>query len=154
MYNRLSIERNRLLLDSTVITICGSGLIIDQLVENGNGEMRSLDLMVFQNSLILRIFTRVIFDSPISIAYDSYYHIPDYTNWESGIENIGCLGTGCEAWDGITLVSKSNFAWNANDKSKELPYICMSKCPVNFIWYKGIPLPKYFTSILITISKS
>ena len=46
MYNKPSIERNQLLPDLTVIIICGSGLIIDQLVENGNGEMRSLDLMV------------------------------------------------------------------------------------------------------------
>ena len=61
----------------------------------------------------------------------------DFTNWESGLENIGCLGSGCTEYDGITVVSKSNFAWNAVDKSQELPYICMSQCPVHFIWYPG-----------------
>ena len=61
----------------------------------------------------------------------------EYTNWEGGIENIGCVSTKCSEYSGLAINPKSGFTWNAFDKGTALPYICVSKCPVNFKWYPG-----------------
>ena len=75
--------------------------------------------------------------------------MPEYTNWESGIQNIGCLNSGCTDNNGLVVRPDSDFAWNAYDKDSELPYICVSKCPVNFKLYPGTLL---FFIVLVTKS--
>jgi hypothetical protein len=58
--------------------------------------------------------------------------------WENGMVNIGCYATGCTEADGLVVRPDSGFAWNAVvDKTKELPYICMSNCPRGYEWMKS-----------------
>ena len=61
----------------------------------------------------------------------------EYTNWEGGVENIGCLSTGCSEYSGLAIRPKSGFTWTSFDKGSEFPYICVSQCPVHFKWYPG-----------------
>ena len=67
------------------------------------------------------------------------YYQKAYTNWESQQADIGCYASGCSGLDGVIIRPDSDFAWNAMvDKSLELPYICLSKCPKGFRWYRGM----------------
>ncbi len=56
--------------------------------------------------------------------------------WEAGIADIGCYATGCTVADGLVVRPDSNFLWNAVvDKSKALPYVCMSNCVRGYLWF-------------------
>ena len=65
------------------------------------------------------------------------FNISDYTNWEGGVKDIGCLSTGCSEYFRLAIRPKSAFTWTAYDKGTVFPYICVSKCPVNFKIYPG-----------------
>jgi hypothetical protein len=55
--------------------------------------------------------------------------------------DIGCYASGCTPADGLVVRPDSNFLWNAVvDKSKPLPYICMSNCTRGYLWFPGEPL--------------
>ena len=55
--------------------------------------------------------------------------------WEDGVADIGCYASGCTSADGLIVRPDSNFLWNAMvDKTKPLPYICMSNCVRGYLW--------------------
>ena len=69
----------------------------------------------------------------------------EYLKWEGGEENIGCIASKCTDEDGIIAVTfyeptsdVVSINWNAINKENSLPYICQSKCPVGYTWFKGI----------------
>ena len=71
----------------------------------------------------------------------------EYLKWEGGEENIGCIASKCTDEDGIIAVTfyeptsdVVNINWNAINKENSLPYICQSKCPVGYTWFKGIDI--------------
>ena len=65
----------------------------------------------------------------------SLHYFPDFTLWEAGVVDIGCYATGCTSADGLVVRPDSNFLWNAVvDKTKPLPYICMSNCVRGYVW--------------------
>ena len=73
------------------------------------------------------------------------YPSTEYTKWEGGEQNIGCIGSTCTETDGIVAVTNYvassdsvSVNWNAIDKENTLPYICQSKCPYGYTWFKGI----------------
>ena len=65
-----------------------------------------------------------------------YQDFNNWTNWQSKVPNIGCLGAGCTEVDGLILRADSKFVWNAFvDKSTALPYVCLSKCKKGYQWF-------------------
>ena len=71
----------------------------------------------------------------------------EYLKWEGGEENIGCIASKCTDEDGIIAVTfyeptsdVVSINWNAINKENSLPYICQSKCPVGYTWFKGIDI--------------
>ena len=68
----------------------------------------------------------------------------EYLKWEGGEENIGCIASKCTYEDGIIAVTfyeptsdVVSINWNAINKENSLPYICQSKCPIGYTWFKG-----------------
>ena len=136
---------------------CGSEPTIGQMKKIGSGGTHILSLTVIYKSKLLaavkKTWNNLIkveienvgceIDKDYEIDYENMYLVYllistlEYTNWEGGIENIGCVSTKCSEYSGLAINPKSGFTWNAFNKDTALPYICVSKCPVNFKWYPG-----------------
>ncbi len=62
-------------------------------------------------------------------------NISIYNDWVDGKENTGCIQNICTDNYALSINTKKENKWQADDKSKIKPYICQSKCRVGFKWY-------------------
>lgn len=69
----------------------------------------------------------------------------EFTRWEGGVANIGCIGSSCSNEYALTAAGifdesqgKLIIYWNAMNKDNKMPYICQSKCPRYYQWFPSI----------------
>ena len=70
-----------------------------------------------------------------------------YTNWKDAEENAGCLSSICTDNYALTLNTKSQYTWEASDKSNIKPYICESKCKGGFVWLESLLKCVYISDV-------
>ena len=74
--------------------------------------------------------------------------------WQGDIPDVGCsIAAGCSPNDAIVaspfIDSNDEIVvnWVAQDKDRQLPYVCQSKCPRYYVWIKGNDNPTTYLGL-------
>ena len=59
-----------------------------------------------------------------------------FTKWDKDTEGAGCFPD-CYDFHGLALDMRAGYRWRAEQKEREYPYICVSDCPVGYLWQRG-----------------